>query len=89
MNPTLISGSTTGYATATMDRISGSRLMVDVPVSASWASEAMFVPASQAYFWTPAWQRAEAEADADIEAGRVERFTSMADAIAALNADDE
>ena len=35
---------------------------------------------SQAYFWTPAWQAAEAEAAADIEAGRVQRFSS-ADAL--------
>ena len=38
------------------------------------------VDKSQAYFWTPAWQAAEAEAEADIEAGRVQRFSS-ADAL--------
>ena len=31
---------------------------------------------SQAYFWTPQWQEAEAEAEADIAAGRLGRFTS-------------
>ena len=34
------------------------------------------VDKSQAYFWTPVWQAAEAEAEADIEAGRVQSFSS-------------
>ncbi len=35
---------------------------------------------SQAYFWTKDWQAAEAEAEADIKAGRVKVFDS-ADAL--------
>ncbi|MEE9284618.1 MAG: AbrB/MazE/SpoVT family DNA-binding domain-containing protein [Dehalococcoidia bacterium] len=31
---------------------------------------------SQAYFWTPEWQAAETEAEADIKAGRVKGFAS-------------
>ncbi|MDP9341924.1 MAG: MoaD family protein [Actinomycetota bacterium] len=34
------------------------------------------IDASQAWFWTPAWQAGEAEASADIEADRLERFDS-------------
>ena len=32
------------------------------------------VPASQAYFWTPQWQRGEKEASDDIAKGRLSRF---------------
>lgn len=34
------------------------------------------VPASEAWFWTPQWQRGEQAADADVEAGRVQQFDS-------------
>ena len=40
---------------------------------------------SQAYFWTPAWQAAEREADEDIAAGRVHQFEDVDDAIAHLH----
>lgn len=43
-----------------------------------------FVPNSQAYYWTAEWQAFEKQADADIAAGRIERFASMNDAVAAL-----
>jgi hypothetical protein len=39
---------------------------------------------SQAYFWTEGWQRGEREAEADIKAGRVQRFQRAADLIADL-----
>lgn len=32
------------------------------------------IDSTQAWFWTPEWQEGEAEASADIEAGRVETF---------------
>ncbi len=32
---------------------------------------------SQAYFWTAAWQQAEREAQADIDAGRTRLFDSV------------
>jgi antitoxin MazE len=35
------------------------------------------VPADQAWFWTDRWQKMEAEADADIAAGRVTRYDSV------------
>lgn len=34
------------------------------------------IDASQAYFWTEEWQKAEREADEDIRAGRVKEFKS-------------
>lgn len=34
-------------------------------------------PADEAWFWNAEWQAAEAEADADIQAGRTRVFDSM------------
>jgi AbrB family looped-hinge helix DNA binding protein len=34
------------------------------------------IDATQAWFWTPAWQLMEAEADVDIATGRMEAFES-------------
>jgi hypothetical protein len=39
------------------------------------------VDAGQSYFWTEKWQRGEREADADIKAGRVKCFKSVAEAV--------
>ena len=36
----------------------------------------MLTDATQAWFWTPEWQEGEREVDADLAAGRVERFES-------------
>lgn len=42
------------------------------------------VPADQRWFWDERWQKMEREADADIGAGRVERFDSAEDFLAQL-----
>lgn len=42
------------------------------------------VDASQAWFWTPEWQKMEREADADVSAGRVHRANSVEELIASL-----
>jgi len=39
----------------------------------------------QAWFWEPAWQAREREADADLAAGRVTRHESGADLLRALD----
>ena len=44
------------------------------------------IDATQAWFWTPAWQAREAEADADLAAGRLERFESDEELLGALRA---
>lgn len=43
------------------------------------------VDPDQAWFWTPEWQAKEQEADADMAAGRVERFESDEALLAALD----
>jgi|GEM_PF-6364909 len=35
-----------------------------------------FYKHEQAWFWSASWQEAEAEAEADIKAGRVKKFAS-------------
>ncbi len=42
------------------------------------------VPASQAWFWTKAWQQREAEADADVAAGRVTAYDDIESMLADL-----
>lgn len=42
------------------------------------------VDASQAWFWTDAWQAGEQEASADIQAGNTRRFESDKDFIDSL-----
>lgn len=49
----------------------------------------LFVPREQLYFWSVAWQVGEAEALQDIEAGRVRRFSSGADAADWLLSDED
>jgi len=43
------------------------------------------IDSTQAWFWTPSWQRGEAEAEADIAAGRVSIFKSDDEFLASLN----
>lgn len=45
------------------------------------------VDKGQAYFWTKQWQEGEIEAEEDIKAGRVKKFTSVEDLIADLDKD--
>lgn len=45
------------------------------------------IDATQAWFWTPAWQAGEAQADADIAAGRVTHFETDEEFLASLGDD--
>jgi AbrB family looped-hinge helix DNA binding protein len=42
------------------------------------------IDSTQAWFWTPRWQAMEAEATADIKAGRVETYKTDEDFLASL-----
>lgn len=42
---------------------------------------AITIPADQAWFWTERWQKMERAAQADIDAGRVQRFSNVDEAI--------
>lgn len=41
----------------------------------------LFIPRSQAYFWTPEWQAGEREAQREIDAGLARRFENVEDAL--------
>jgi antitoxin PrlF len=42
------------------------------------------IDATQAWFWTPEWQKGEREADADLAAGKTESFASGDEFLGAL-----
>jgi hypothetical protein len=44
---------------------------------------------SQAWYWTPAWQRMEAEAEADLREGRSRTFNTMTELIHDLQSGDD
>lgn len=53
---------------------------------------AQIIPPDQAWFWSERWQKLEREAQADLEAGRVVEYSSVSEALAALDqieADDD
>jgi len=46
---------------------------------------AITIPADQAWFWTKRWQRMEREAQAEIDSGRVHRYSSVDEALEKLD----
>ena len=50
-----------------------------------WTATSVFEPGSPAWFWTPEWQKMEAEATDDISAGRVVRFADYDEFTQALD----
>jgi len=48
---------------------------------------AAVIPRDQAWFWTPAWQAKEAEAEADLASGRFVRHTTDDDFLTSLDED--
>ena len=49
-----------------------------------YIERAITIPADQAWFWSERWQRMEQEAQADIESGRLTRFSDVDDALIGL-----
>ena len=62
----------------------GDNLLVDITDGRIVLTPATLVARDQAWFWTPEWQAREAEADADLAAGRAVRHTSDTDFLASL-----
>jgi AbrB family looped-hinge helix DNA binding protein len=48
-------------------------------------SRAQIINPGQAWFWSDRWQRMEQEAQTDLEAGRIVEYTSIAEALVALD----
>jgi antitoxin MazE len=46
---------------------------------------AQIIPPDQAWFWSERWQRLERAAQSDLDAGRVVEFSSVNEALAALD----
>ena len=49
---------------------------------------ARIIPPEQAWFWSDRWQELERGVQADIDAGRVQRYDNVEDAIAGLDLED-
>lgn len=48
-------------------------------------SRAQIIPPEQAWFWSERWQQMERQAQAELEAGEVEEFASVDEALAFLD----
>ena len=68
-----------------MDIVEGDLIEVGIVEGKIMLTPKRLVDKSQAWFWTPGWQAAEAEAQADIDAGRVAAFGSLNELIADLD----
>ena len=63
----------------------GDVFVADVEDDALVLRPKRLIDPADAWFWTPEWQKAEREVDADIRAGRVKTFNSVEDLIADLD----
>lgn len=52
-----------------------------------YVERAITIPADQAWFWSERWQKMERAVQADIDAGRMRRFSDVDEAITALEQD--
>ena len=68
-----------------MDIVEGDLIEVGIVEGKIMLTPKRLVDKSQAWFWTPDWQAAEADAQADIDAGRVAAFGSLNELIADLD----
>jgi AbrB family looped-hinge helix DNA binding protein len=65
----------------------GDDLIVAVEDGRIVLTPAALVPRDQEWFWSPEWQGKEAEADADLAAGRVARYDTDEEFLNALATD--
>ena len=68
-----------------MDIVEGDFIEVGIVQGKIVLTPKRLVDKSQAWFWTPGWQAAEAEAQSDIDAGRVAAFASLNELVADLD----
>lgn len=66
----------------------GDYLEVQIVEDSLVLSPRQVIDKSQAYFWTEEWQEGEREAEEDLKVGRVERFETLEDLIADLDAEE-
>lgn len=80
MSTTVIRGK--GQLTIPADIREAARLEEGDPIEVELTADGILlrphkvIDATQAWFWTPSWQAGEAEAEADIAAGRTRTFES-------------
>lgn len=80
MSSTVIRGK--GQLTIPADIRAAARLEEGDPIEVELTPEGILlrphkvIDSTQAWFWTPSWQAGEAEAEADIAAGRTRTFDS-------------
>lgn len=63
----------------------GDQVIVTEQDGSIMLTPAAVIPRDQQWFWTPEWQAKEAEADADLAAGRTTSFDSDEDFLKALD----
>lgn len=66
--------------------VEGDVIEVEITADGILLRPKKLIDATQAWFWEPAWQAREREADAAAAAGDFERFESDEDFLAALDA---
>ena len=63
----------------------GEDLVIETTAGGILLSHKKDLERSQAWFWTPEWQKGEREADEDIAAGRLARYDSEQEFLEALD----
>lgn len=66
--------------------VEGDVIEVEITADGILLRPKKLIDATQAWFWEPAWQAGEREADAEAAAGKGERFGSDEEFLAALDA---
>lgn len=66
--------------------VEGDVIEVEITADGILLRPKKLIDATQAWFWEPAWQAGEREAEAEAAAGKGERFESGEELLAALDA---